>query len=320
MSLPPPHPLRHLEKIHRKQHAGTFIDLPYLEIEVDKRPVRYVETSKVSMSRVRSIFAKEPTTIPWLEAMREDETLVDIGANVGMYSVYAAACTGCRVFSFEPEALNYAELNKNIYLNDLHGRVSAFCVAMGDEEKIDYLRLGAFGYGYSHHDFGENTWTEDKAFGERKTAKDQRLEQGAVCTSLDRLIEQGVVPVPDHIKIDVDGLEHRVIAGMKNTLQNERVKTVLLEVDHTIDTCVALVDEITAMGWRYSDAQVGTNRKTLFDAEHLQRLRRNKKGGFNYIFFRDEAWNELFQRFRADYTPPLDKEGKIIRGYAKIIG
>ena len=81
-----------------------------------------------------TIFSKEPTTIPWLEAIRADETLVDIGANIGLYSIYAAAYTGCRVYAFEPEALNYAELNKNVFVNDLHGRVSAFCIAMSDEQ------------------------------------------------------------------------------------------------------------------------------------------------------------------------------------------
>src|SRR4029450_11497484 len=131
------------------------------ETLVDGKTLRYVESNRLAAKRVESLFAKEPTTIPWIASFQPGETFVGIGGNVGVYSIYGAVMTGCRVFAFEPESLNYAELNKNIFVNGLHDRISAFCLAMSDEEKIDYLNLGCFGEAYSHHDFGENTWVED---------------------------------------------------------------------------------------------------------------------------------------------------------------
>ena len=318
MSRPAPRPIRHLHEMRSVVHGGTFVQLPCLEIEVDGKLIRYAESDRLVYERVATIFSKEPTTIPWLEAIRADETLVDIGANIGLYSIYAAAYTGCRVFAFEPEALNYAELNKNVFVNDLHGRVSAFCIAMSDEQKVDYLHLGAFGVGYSHHDFGENTWTADMEFGAGTTSKDARLPQGAVCSTLDALVEQGVVPVPDHIKIDVDGLEHRVIAGCRRTLHDERVKSVLLEVDHRIERCRELIEEMTAMGWRHSMAQLRTNRKRILPVEEIARLQRDRRGGLNYIFFREAAYEELFASFLATYEPPLDEKGRAVGGPPKV--
>src|SRR4029450_4527251 len=88
---------------------------------------------------------RNPQRFPGLESFQPGETVVDIGANIGMYTIYAAAFAGARVFAFEPDALNYAELNKNIFVNQLNDRVSAFCLALTDESKVDYLNLGAFG-------------------------------------------------------------------------------------------------------------------------------------------------------------------------------
>ena len=160
----------------------------------------------------------------------EGETFFDIGANVGLYTIYAAVMRKARVYAFEPEALNFAEINKNIFLNKLRGQVLAYCVALSDVDKVDVLHLSDFGLGISFHDFEENSWTEDKQFSPDWLAKkDERPLQGCVGYRLDTLVANGL-PVPGHIKIDVDGLEHRVVEGMREVLQRPELKTVLIEV------------------------------------------------------------------------------------------
>ena len=67
--------------------------------------------------------------------------MFDVGANVGMYSIWAAATKGINVIAIEPESQNYAVLNKNILLNNLKDKVTALCFAMSDEEKISELNL-----------------------------------------------------------------------------------------------------------------------------------------------------------------------------------
>ncbi|MEM7200591.1 MAG: FkbM family methyltransferase [Planctomycetota bacterium] len=310
---------RELEFVRRATHQGTFVTLPCLEVEVDDKILRYAETNDLIYGRVLTLYTKEPTTIPWLETMRPDEVLVDIGATIGLYSVFAAVVAGCRVYSFEPEALNYAELNKNIYLNDLHGRVSAYCLAMSDEQRVGHLHLGAFGAGYSHHDFNQNTWTKDMVFGRGTTKKEQRVQQGSVSTSLDALVASGAVPPPSHIKIDVDGLEHRVMAGCRETLRHPDLKTVLLEVDFSIPECRTLIEEMTALGWRYSLDQLRTNRSAILTEEKIQQLWCEQRAGFNYIFFRSDDYADVFRDFLARYEPPLGAHGKMLRP-PKVIG
>jgi FkbM family methyltransferase len=283
---------------------SDLFSVPCHEIVVEGRTIRYVDATRLSYARLTSLFDKEPTTIPWLESFQSNETLVDIGANIGMYTIYAAAFAGCRVFAFEPESLNYAELNKNIFVNNLHERVSAFPIALSNEVKVDYLNLGAFGVAYSHHDFSENTWKEDMKWDDKLTRKDARLRQGCVSSTLDALVETGLLPVPDHIKIDVDGLEHRVIAGCRKTLTNPAVKTVLVEIDFRSVHADATIDFMTDLGWKYSMDQLRTNRSFILPTELVQELRAKKRDGLNYIFFRDEKYAHLFKNFLADYTPP----------------
>lgn len=301
----PPNKLRSVGQIRAFTFESDFFSSPCLEIEVDGRAVRYAESNRLAAKRVSSIFSKEPTTIPWLESFGEDDVFVDIGANVGMYSIYAAVLTGCRVYAFEPEALNYAELNKNIFVNGLHEQVVAYNLAMSDVAEVGALYLGAFGYAYSHHDFNENTWSEDKAFGDKSTPRDARLLQGCASETLDGLVARGVVPVPTHIKIDVDGLEHRVFAGMRETLRHPALKSVLIEIDHKNPHCEEMIESMLADGWRISMDQLRTNRKLILTEEQVERMRRKGSGGFNYIFFRDEAYARLFADFLDGYVPPM---------------
>ena len=294
-------------RVSEVQFQSDFFSTSCLQVEFDDQAIRFMASNRLAAKRVHTLFTKEPTTIPWLETFDSDEIFFDIGGNVGMYSIYACATTGCRTYAFEPEALNYAELNKNIFINHLHGRVTAYNIAISDEMRVGELYLGAFGYSYSHHDFNENTWKEDHAFGDKATKKDERLHQGCVSITVDSLIGDFGLPQPQHIKIDVDGLEHRVVAGMQRTLHSPQLKTVLIEIDFQHPKCAEIVEDMQRLGWRYSMDQLRANRKKILSQDDIGRMVRSGKGGFNFIFFRDSFYDDLFARFIANYSPPLAK-------------
>ena len=52
--------------------------------------------------RVDTFSSKEPETLEWIDSLPEGSVLWDVGANVGLYSVYAAKKRRCRVWAFEP--------------------------------------------------------------------------------------------------------------------------------------------------------------------------------------------------------------------------
>ena len=98
---------------------------PRSEIAFGGLKMLFATPNTLTLWRVQSIHKKEPCTLEWIAGFGEGDILVDCGANVGMYTVWAAVTRKARVYAFEPEAQNYALLNRNIQLNGLAGRVRA---------------------------------------------------------------------------------------------------------------------------------------------------------------------------------------------------
>jgi FkbM family methyltransferase len=199
--------------------------------------------------RVDSLLSKEPSTIAWIAGFSPGDILVDVGANVGMYSIWAAKTRGARVFAFEPEAQNYALLNRNIQLNDLGGHVTAYCAALSDVGGVTELHLSDLVAGSSCHSLGEKV---DFKHEPMKPA----YSQGCVSLRLDDLVAQGTVPCPKHVKIDVDGFEPKVIGGARRTLADPRLHSLSIEVNGNLEDHRAMVRELTDRGFRYDSAQV----------------------------------------------------------------
>lgn len=199
--------------------------------------------------RVKSLFEKEPDTIRWIESMTPGGIVVDIGANVGMYSIFSAVTRQMQVYAFEPESQNYALLNANIAANTLSERVLAFPLALSDNMQLDKLYLSDFSAGGSCHSFADEVGFDLKP---RKAA----FTQGAFSVTLDQLVESGAIPVPDYIKLDVDGIEHKVLHGAKRTLANVKVKEILVELNTHLPEHRAAIELLKTLGFNYDEAQV----------------------------------------------------------------
>ena len=185
------------------------------------------------LQRAETILTKEPDTIHWIsEYVGEDEVFYDIGANIGVFSLFAAKNKTCRVLAFEPMCTNYDLLNRNIYLNKLSDKIQAFNLAFDDQTRFSTLHLSAFLAGKSGHTFApeENVVSA--------------FEQGMFGMTIDTFVFDYNQPFPNHIKIDVDGNEPRIISGMKRTLADRRLKSIAVELlpdkrpedSQTIDT------------------------------------------------------------------------------------
>lgn len=218
-------------------------------LQHDGRTLHFQTPNTMTRWRVESLFTKEPDTIAWLQAMKPGEVLVDIGANVGMYTIFGAVCRGVKVHAFEPESQNYALLNANIALNRLSAQVMAYPLALSDRMGADALYLSDFSAGGSCHSFGEQVGFDLQPRGSAFT-------QGAFSVTLDQLVESGTVPVPDHVKMDVDGFEHKVIAGARKTLQQPRVQTVLVELNTHLPEHQGAIEELQRLGFGYDPQQV----------------------------------------------------------------
>lgn len=199
--------------------------------------------------RVDSLFEKEPITIEWIAGFGPGDVLVDVGANVGMYTIWAAKTRGAKVYAFEPEAQNFALLNRNIALNNLGERVKAYCLALSDQAGYSELHLSSLQVGGSCHSLGERV---DFKHQPMKPA----FSQGCISARLDDLVASGVVPPPDYIKIDVDGFEPKVIAGARRVLREHKVRSLLIEVNQNLADHMQMVGALMALGFSYDPRQV----------------------------------------------------------------
>jgi FkbM family methyltransferase len=171
--------------------------------------------------RLRTFFTKEPETLEWIDTFRRGDVLFDVGANIGLYSIYAAK-RSVRVVAFEPESQNYALVNQNIFLNDVADRAQCVAVALSDRCGVDYIYLSRFRAGESMHNFGDAHDWQHRAF-------EPTFQQGSISFSLDSFLEFQPSPFPTHIKIDVDGIEAKIIRGAGRTLGDTRLKSLLVE-------------------------------------------------------------------------------------------
>jgi FkbM family methyltransferase len=222
---------------------------PRTELKFGDVTAQYVTPNTATRWRVETLFEKEPITIEWIAGFGSNDVLVDVGANVGMYTIWAAKTRGVRVFAFEPESQNFALLNRNILLNELGDRVSAYCLALSDAAGLSELHLSQFMAGGSCH-----------SLGERVNFKHQPMRpvfsQGCVSARLDDLVASGAVPEPNHIKIDVDGFEPKVIAGARRIIEGVKLRSLLIEVNQNLADHQQMVAELNALGYKHDPLQV----------------------------------------------------------------
>ncbi len=144
-----------------------------------------------------------------LHALRPNELFVDVGANVGSYSVLAAGVVGAQVLAFEPAPRAYTALADNLRLNNLESRVEARREAVGAQP------------GQLRFTTGLDTVNHVMAAAEDGSAA---LEVPIV--TLDAVLEP---PRPCMIKVDVEGYESAVVAGAQRALRSSEVFAVLME-------------------------------------------------------------------------------------------
>jgi FkbM family methyltransferase len=242
---------------------------PRCTIEVFGRKLVFSTPNQMTKWRVDSLIYKEPATIAWLGEFRSSDVFVDVGANVGMYTILAAAAQGCRVVAFEPESQNFALLSKNIFSNGLADRVTAYPLGLSDSSGLSVLHLANFSWGSSCHSLGASV---DHTLAARQSA----LAQGSIAARLDDLVGEGAVPQPTRLKIDVDGFEHKVIAGAVGVLRDTRLQSVLIEINRNIPEHRHLIDQMGEWGFGFDPEQV----------RHVERQEGTFIGCAEYIFRR----------------------------------
>jgi FkbM family methyltransferase len=172
--------------------------------------------------RVDTFSTKEPETLSWINKFEQNTIFWDIGANIGLYSIYAAKISKSKVFAFEPSVFNLEILARNVYLNKLSSTISIIPLPLNDLISFSNMKL-------TSTEWGGALSTFDKNFGWNGKNINQIFEYNILGVTMNDAHNLFKVPYPDYIKIDVDGLEHYILNGGKDVIKN--CKEILIEIN-----------------------------------------------------------------------------------------
>jgi FkbM family methyltransferase len=145
-----------------------------------------------------------------LHFLRKDDLFIDIGANIGSYTVLAGGHIGAKVISIEPVPQTFAHLQRNIAINQMNNNVRAYNIALGSEK-------------------GELSFTTSlDTMNHVATAGDTNTIQVPV-DALDTILDKEEDPVL--LKIDVEGFETHVLSGASSTLARNKLKAIIIELN-----------------------------------------------------------------------------------------
>lgn len=234
--------------------------------------------NRLNKYRADSFSTKEPETLEWIDSIPEGSIVWDIGANVGLYSCYAAKRRSCRVFAFEPSVFNLELLARNIFLNELTDRVTIVPLPLSDALAINKLNMTTTEWGGALSTFGQN-------YGHDGQVLSKIFEFPTLGLTMVDAVESLKIPQPDYIKMDVDGIEHLILKGGLPVLSG--IKGILIEIN---DNFSSQSDD--------SAKYLKNAGLTLITKKHAQAVEENNefKSVFNQIWARSEQFNNPQER------------------------
>lgn len=225
-------PIRGLRRGLLLRDGGSVMSCSVGEVSA-----RFYVTNDAEMDRFDTVFglaelSEQPVLESFLRSIDPDETIFDIGANVGIYTCLA----GCKldsgsVHAFEPHPNNVRRLKENIQLNNLTSSAKINEYALSDVTGKFDLSVQV---------------SSEAAEGGHSLISDSDIGETIVVSTYrgDELIGEEL-PEPDVIKIDVEGAEFKVLRGLQQTL-TENTPEIYCELHkEQLEEDGASVDEVT---------------------------------------------------------------------------
>jgi FkbM family methyltransferase len=252
------------------------------EIIFSGKKILFCGASYKAYVRASTLFTKEKDTINWIDKFNSDKIFWDIGANVGIYSLYGSKIhENLKVVSFEPSFNNLQLLSRNIFLNNMNQRIK-ICQLPIIDKKIGlenfnefFLEQGSSGFHYhdGHVDMPKN----------KKIPKLQN-QSLIIATNLDFYYENKILDIPNYIKIDVDGIEYDIIKSGEKIFSNDKVESCLIEINLSNYEAANKIYEIMKS---YGFVHTNDHGYTIF--KNYKSIKNNSE-----YYIEDYSYNEIF--------------------------
>jgi len=144
-----------------------------------------------------------------LHFLRDSDTFIDIGANIGSYTILGASEVGAETISIEPIPDTFKILEENIIINKINNKVKSLNIGIGGKK-------------------GLLKFTKSLDTTNHVAKKDEKNTIDVPVEKFDDIID---LKKPTLVKIDVEGFETEVINGMSNALANDNLKAIIIELN-----------------------------------------------------------------------------------------
>ncbi len=222
---------KYLKMINYWRKVTSYLDVLVQRVINSKYRVNHNATDMIFFTpntlcryRAETFSSKEPETLDWIDSFEEGAIVWDIGANIGIYSIYAAKAKNAQVFAFEPSVFNLEFLAKNIHANQLQQKIVIFPLALSNITSFNLFKMNNPVWGGALSAFGVD-------FDQCGESFNTTFEYSILGLSADKAINALNMPKPEYLKIDVDGIEHIILEGAVHILKT--VKSVLIEIDES---------------------------------------------------------------------------------------
>ena len=254
-------------------HFSDFFNQDFYQSKTinNKKTLFFVPNSIIKW-RVQTLFSKEPETIDWIDNFNSQEDIIfwDIGANIGLYSLYAAQKhKNIIIISFEPSTSNLRVLSRNISINKLYNKIAINQFPL-NEKKHSYVAMNEpeFLEGWAMNAYGDPIDYEGKTF-------EAKQKYNLFGTSIDFLLDHKILEIPNYIKIDVDGIEHKILKGAEKYLNHQNIRSISVELN---ENYTSQFNEVTKI--------LSNNNFVVKHKKHAKIYDNDKKFSslFNYVF------------------------------------
>ena len=187
------------------------------EVTAETDGIRFQLNLQDDVQRAIYFACYEPRDLEMvLPLVPEGGTCVDVGANVGFYTLHFAKRVGAegRVHALEPDPRNAARLRGNLALNRFESRVDVTEVAVSDRNGRATL-----------HRSGE----EHSGWGSLAAHPGESASLEVPVTTVDSFLDSRGISRVDFLKADVEGSEIELLRGAERTLRERRIGRLFIE-------------------------------------------------------------------------------------------
>ncbi len=179
--------------------------------------------------------------------LKPADTFIDIGANIGLFSLHAAQIISPkgRIYAFEPTPITFSRLKENIELNEFQNIITAYNIGLSSNKGKLFLNVSTDG-----HD-AWNTFAQNS-----EISFDKKIEINV--TTLDSYLAENNIYSKDIalIKMDVEGWEMEVLKGAKELLSKQDAPVFMVEFTESNlfaagTNCYELYDNFVSFGYKW---------------------------------------------------------------------